>query len=108
MPSKPKSHKERFPDYGVSRNDVRYGSNGEKIFYYAAFNKGSFTYEDHMAIRVKPIRKDMWKEAANRLVLLGFLSSNVNKYEITPLGTQAISWLGALNASRPDRNNISA
>ena len=108
MPSKVRPHKERFPDYGISRTDIRYGSNAEKIFYYAAFVKAPFTYEDHMSIRVRPIRKDMWKDSAKRLVALGFVSLNEGKYEITPLGTQAIRWLGARNASRPDRNNINA
>lgn len=96
-------HQERFPDYGVPHKDIRYGSKAEKIFYYAAFAKKPFTYEDHMSLRFKDIRKDLWKESAKRLVYLGFLSVEDNVYMITPLGLYSIRMLGKRNASRRER-----
>jgi hypothetical protein len=96
-------HQERFPDYGVSHKDIRYGSYIEKIFYYAVFAKKPFTYEDHMSLRTKDIRKDTWKDCAKRLVSLGFLSAKDNVYMITPLGLYSIRMLGKRNASRRER-----
>jgi len=101
MPSKELPWAIRYPDYGVPFKVISYGSYAQILIYYADFKKGPFSYEDHMTLRSKEIRKDSWVSSAKKLVGLQWLKQlDDGKYVITPLGSQAVRRIGNRNAIR--------
>jgi hypothetical protein len=101
MPGKPVPHAIRFPDYGVPFKVIAYGSYAQMLIYYAHFKKGPFTYADHMSMRFRQIRKDMWVIAAKKLVGLGWMNEvSDGVYQITKEGSDAVRRIGNRNAIR--------
>lgn len=65
-----------------------------------------FTLAEHQALRAKPMRKDVWETAAQKLVGFGWLTQSQGGYRITPEGVDAAKRIAARNAGRPDRNGL--
>lgn len=96
-------HNVRYPDYSIPFTQVAYPSTAHYILSYAMFKQCAFTYADHMGFRVKPIRKDMWHKAADKMVGYGWLTVDDKQYQITPLGCDACRRIAARNSCRPGR-----
>jgi hypothetical protein len=108
MPRKPVPHAIRFPDYGIPNSVVQAGSSAQKILYFALFKKCAFSYEQHMAFRIKQIRKDLWLHGMNKMVGLGYMAEAGNgEYIITVSGADAVRRIGNRNATRRSKANES-
>jgi hypothetical protein len=106
MPSKPRPHAERYPDFGISKKDIPYGSFPKRLLYYARFRMEQFTWEEYRDFRGDAERvKDSFTRAVKKLVSMGFVVVSGDGFIITPDGMQAVRSIGARDSLRADRTH---
>ena len=106
MPSKPKPHAERYPDFGISKKDIPYGSVPKRLLYYARFRMDKFTWDEYRDFRGDSQRaKESFTRAIKKLVLMGFLVVSGDGFIISPDGMKAVRLIAARDSLRPDRTH---
>lgn len=106
MPSKPKPHAERYPDFGISKKDIPYGSVQKRVLYYARFRMDKFTWEEYRSFRNDSQKaKESFNRAVKKLVSMGFLVVSGDGFIVTHIGTQAVRLIGSRDSLRPDRTH---
>lgn len=105
MPSKQIPHAVRYPDFGISKQDIPYGSLPKRLLYYARFRMEKFTFETYRGFRcdTRP-SKESFARAVKKLVSMGFLVVSGDGFIITPDGLQAVRKIGARDSLRAERN----
>ncbi len=104
MPGNPIPHAERYPDFGISKHDIPYGSLNKRLLYYARFCMEKFTFDKYRDFRsdARP-SKQSFARAVKVLVSMGFLVVSGDGFIITPDGVKAVRKIGSRDSMRADR-----
>jgi hypothetical protein len=104
MAGKQIPHTERYPDFGISKKDIPYGSIQKRLLYYGRFRMDKFTWDEYRDFRGDSQRaKESFIRAAKKLVSMGFLVVSGDGFILTPEGFKAVRLIAARDSLRPDR-----
>ena len=99
------AHKNRYPDFGISKKEIPYGSVAKRVLYYARFRMEKFTWEEYKEFREDKERaRRSFMVATKKLASMGFITSSGDGFIVTANGVQAVRLIGARDSLRVDRS----